>query len=111
MRIEISNNEWADRVRKFDSCGLSYVGALALAEWIETLADAIDDPDLGSDIGTWAILSHETTIADLASEHPDRLTDESTFDDVLEAIHWDFLGDCYSDAIYVDDSMLIVIGL
>ena len=109
MNTVITISEFVDRIREHDSCNLSYKGARALAEYVDDLFDRgiLDEVHLGD----WAILTHETTLADLIADHPDSLEEDATFGDVLEAVQWDFMDNCYVDAIQVDDDTIVMVSL
>ena len=105
MRIDISVNEFADRVRRFDSCGLDWGQAYALGEFVEGLEADLGD-DFGSVcIGDWAITTWSTSLDEINDEHG---TEFESLDDLQDRISWDHLDGTATAAIDCGDSIVMV---
>lgn len=107
VTIAISKSEFFDRIRRFDSCNLDYDQAGALYDFIE---DMIDQEIIGPDvcIGDWAILTSAYTLDEINAEH-DR--DFQDWYEVADAVCYDFLDNCYTDVIPVDDTTAVMVRL
>ena len=102
MRIDISVNEFADRIRKFDSCDLDYSQACALGEWIE---EDSDDPSWTVCVGDWAILSSFYTFDELVERAHEHGATHVDAESVLDVDTDDV--DCWA-LIRVDDGFVVV---